>query len=483
MFVSCPSCRSTLELPDDAIGAETDCPVCGVEFDVEDSVELLANDFAGDDLDEDFSDSGFNPDASPATDWPEDGASHKHSDGWAGGVVEGQAGERPLGGRLAGTRLPNGRFSESRSSGGHFTGGRFLESRFSDSRRSSGGLISDAPVGVTGERLTGERLTGEGVGGERLSCPICGCSNPATFEDCRACGTAFQSKPRRQRHRAPRGIFVGDILITTVTIFFRSFRFLVGSILVEMIGIFLGLLLVLMPVAVMLNIAANAPGPPNRFLLTFVLAAMLVPMFAVWQAAHVGHYRLMLKVARGESVAVSELLSIRGLFGGGPAGRGRGAAKGKGSRATPGLSTKMVLLGALFWTGLLLGGVLLVVPGLVFALMAWPFGRVLVDRNPPGIGAILESIELVAPHWPGVMSVVSLLWGVQFGLGLVPWLAGTLWVPLIIFLVITPFSSLALTVTYLRLRDEPTAVEVWAHREQSGDALAWEEDRSPEADD
>ena len=297
-----------------------------------------------------------------------------------------------------------------------------------------------------------------------LACPICGCANGAEAEDCRACGTSFRRLPRRQRHRAPRGIFVGDILATTAAIFVRNVRTLLAAMVVEAFGVTLVAAAVLFPTLFVIGLVARGGGGANPALAALLLTMLVVPLFAIWQAVHVGHYRLMLKLCRGQPVDAAELLSVSALVGG----RLR-----DGRMTAPGLATKMVLLGTLYWVLCLVGAAMLLIPGLVFALVAWPFGRVLVDRNPPGTGAITESIELVAPHWPGVLSVVSILWGAQFAVGAVPWLAGGFYAPLIVLLVLTPFSSLALTVTYLRLRDEPTAVEAWVARERASDAMAW----------
>ena len=353
MLINCPGCDTSLELPEDAGGAETDCPVCGVEFEVE----------------------------SPSS-YPE---------------FESAAGP-PV-------------------------------------RRS----VFDGADAEPAE-----------IPSATVHCPICEAANDVSAGDCRACGTNFRRTTRQNRHRAPRGIFVGDILWTTATIFGRAFRVLVPAVILEATALAIAASVILFPVLVVVG-AVLAGANPNRnpVLAAFLLTSVLVPMFLIWQAVHVGHYRTMLKLARGEPVSFGDLFSVRGLFG--------GEANREVSRGS--LTLKMVSLGCLFWLLCLLGGMFLIVPGLVFALVAWPFGRIVVDRNPPGTAAITESIELVTPHWPGVLSVVSLLWATQIGVTVVPFLAGSVFATLLLFLVLQPFASLALTVTYLRLRDEPTAIE------------------------
>lgn len=260
-------------------------------------------------------------------------------------------------------------------------------------------------------------------------CVICGSARDLHATRCDTCGTPYHIDFLKQRRR-PRGIFVGEILATSTKLFVQRLNVLVPAILIEML---VTLLLVLIPDAV-----ARMANGPNE---VAAVGASLLFVLMIYHGLRVGHYRLMFAVARGESVKGHEvLLPIHGDH------YARSVAK-------------MLFVSSMFWIATLVGALFGLIPGMVFALLAWPCGRVVVDRDVPVLLAISQSIDLTVPHWPGVLSVTSLLFAIQFAIGLVAVGVGQVLVPLIVLLLVSPFSSLVLTVMYLRLSDEPTAAD------------------------
>lgn len=261
------------------------------------------------------------------------------------------------------------------------------------------------------------------------TCLICGAPHPARVDQCPTCGTPSDidllAIPQRQR-----GIFVGEILETSFRLFFRRLNALLPALLVEAI-VALVLYAALLR-AIFLGVRIEAG---------FVVAASITVVYCIYHALHVGHFRLMLSVARGEPIEAYRLIWPRS----------------GNAYIRPALA--MIAVSTMFWVAIAFGAVLGLVPALVFALLAWPCGRILVDRDvPPGV-AISQAVELTVPHWPGVLSLTALLLAIQVGIGLVAVGIGQFIVPLLVLCFVIPFSSLVLTVTYLRLSDEVTAVD------------------------
>lgn len=260
-------------------------------------------------------------------------------------------------------------------------------------------------------------------------CVICGVEQRPYIEACPACGTPYHIDFLSQRKR-PRGIFVGEILQTSVRLFFSRFSVLAPAILIET-GIAIVLYAALRR-AMAIGIQWRADA---------LVIAVVCAIYCTYHVLHVGHFRFMLAIARGDAVEPHRLIWPTS------------------GRAYIRPSVKMLLVSTMFWGATFFGLLFGIVPGFVFALLAWPCGRVIVDRDIPAGLAISQAIDLTVPHWPGVLSLTAFLFAVQFAVGLIAVGIGQVLAPLIVLCVVVPFSSLVLTVTYLRLSDEPTGVD------------------------
>ena len=229
--------------------------------------------------------------------------------------------------------------------------------------------------------------------------------------------------------RVPDTVRVGEVLATSAKIFMRHTGLLVVATLLEL----LLFLVFLIPMVVLLLLLVSAigpnPGPAMAMLLLGVLGALVIVAWVVYQAQHPGHYVFMLKLARGQQATLLDLFGH--------------------SRA----SVKQVALSFVV-TGLIcIGLVAFVIPGLIVLTLSWPYGRLVVDRDPPGWSAITEAAQLVRPHFRAVMMLGLIVLLLQYVLSVA-----------FAFLFTVPFGSLVYTVAYLRLSGEPTIVDINAAR-------------------
>lgn len=266
--------------------------------------------------------------------------------------------------------------------------------------------------------------------GDDWQCRVCGTQNPAPADRCEFCDADQTRRGRTPLLRAdvpvPSKLRVGEVLSTTMRIFARHTGLLVVVTLVEL----LLLLLFVIPMAVLFVIVAfaarNAANPAIELFVIVTAVLLILGAWIVYQAQHPGHYAFMLKLARGQKATLSDLFGH--------------------ARA----SSKQVALSFVV-TGLIaLGLIAFIIPGLIVITLSWPYGRLVVDRDPPGWTAITESIDLVRPHFGAVVSLGAIVIGFQYLLSVLPFA----------FLFSIPYGSLALTVAYLRMQGEPTIADI-----------------------
>ncbi len=94
------------------------------------------------------------------------------------------------------------------------------------------------------------------------------------------------------------------------------------------------------------------------------------------------------------------------------------------------------------------GMLLLIVPGVIAALMFWPFTYILVDTDAPGLDCLSRAREITQNTWGSVI----LLFLTSFGLSILGGLACCVG---LIFT--TPLAHLMFAVAYCRMTGQPTA--------------------------
>ena len=216
----------------------------------------------------------------------------------------------------------------------------------------------------------------------------------------------------------PTQIAVGDVFERSWTIYKDKMIWCIGAVLI--VGI------VNYVVAQIANYASAILGAlvgyPAVAIVCMILGIFAGQLFALW--LNIGMALLLLKIGRGQEPSMGD------LFRGGP------------------YFLTALVAGILVGLIDLVGFVLLIVPGIIFALMFSQFLYLIVDRN---VG-IVESLELSMRITRGNKATLFLLWILSAGLifaGMLMCCVGVIFT--------APLVSLLWTVAYLAMTGQPTA--------------------------
>lgn len=204
-------------------------------------------------------------------------------------------------------------------------------------------------------------------------CPMCGEQVPADATRCPYCGEELRPGAA-PTVGVPQRLDAGDVISASWDIYKREMGLCIGgTVVVVILGLVAGLVLE----GVERVMLAGAQG--NLSLVLVVLLASMTAGLFVQSYLQLGLHILFLKVARGQRAEIGD------VFTGGP------------------YLLRMVGNSILFLIMLVLGLFACIVPGIIVALMFWPFVYVLVDRNPPGAGALSEAREITEGNWGAVV--------------------------------------------------------------------------------
>ncbi len=220
----------------------------------------------------------------------------------------------------------------------------------------------------------------------------------------------------------PTRIGIGDTLRTTWAIFKQQWKTCVGAALI--------MFLILGGIQTVLRTMLSGAGRGGDIGSTTAMIGLALSLvsYAVNLWLQCGMVYLMLKVARGEPSA-----SISDLFGGG--------------KWLLNFFVASLIVGII----VTIGFILLIIPGVILALMLWPFQYLIVDRNVE----IMESISTAREITKGNKLTVFLMYLLVGIIGLLV-VAITLGLGT---LVVVPYVALALAVTYLKMTGQPTAAD------------------------
>jgi hypothetical protein len=280
--------------------------------------------------------------------------------------------------------------------------------------------VAARPTSDAGAELADE---GRAASAPTKVCPMCGETILQAATRCRYCG---ENLVTQQPEGVPTRIEAGDVLSQAWEIYKNQLGLLIGGTL-AMFGVEIAFSILgqVVQVVVQMSVAGARGGRPGGDLDPAVLGVTII--FAILNFGlncylQAGYTRLLLKIVRGENADVAEVFSGGRFF-----------------WRVVGANLLFVLA---FYAGLLL----FLIPGLIVALMLWPFMYVIVDRDVGVFESFRRSREITSGNY---------LACIVLGLAAVgAWLLGFI-ACLIGLIFTTPYMLLIFAVAYCRMGGQP----------------------------
>ncbi|MFQ5731684.1 MAG: hypothetical protein ACE5KM_07000 [Planctomycetaceae bacterium] len=299
------------------------------------------------------------------------------------------------------------------------------------------------------ERYGEDPSQGEAAGGMK-NCPMCGAQIRAAAVKCRHCGEVLGGRPQRAGASGSYStqIEAGEVIGTSWEIFKRDMGILIGGFLVLVaVGVGVGLVFgVLETVAVAAIAGGPAPqqpfgprqrrrpfGPQQRRQQQRALWAQLavsgvaLPFrFAIQIFLQTGFTLFLVNVARGRRAQIGD------IFAGGP------------------YFFRMLGSSILFVIALYIGLLLCIAPGIIFALMFWPYSYLIIDQDMRAMESFGRAKEMTEGNWGAVFLIALASIGINI-LGLLACFVGLIFT--------APLTSLMMAVAYCRMLGVSTAAD------------------------
>jgi len=206
------------------------------------------------------------------------------------------------------------------------------------------------------------------------------------------------------------------VLAVSLKLYSENYVLCMAASLIDLVMMCIAILLVFVP-AMMVAAIVGRNGPIAFPAMLFVFFfGLLVSFSTLW----VGQIRFFHALARGQNPSIKEMFQI-------------GPMTGRMAAAT-----------LLYCTVLMVGGMVFFIPGIIAAVVLWPYGRFLIDNDCDSSECLVGAANITSRNFV-CSSLVLLVFG------LVAWLATA--IPLGIFFV-RPFQSLFFSVAYLHMKGE-----------------------------
>ncbi|MBT4866016.1 MAG: hypothetical protein HON53_13000 [Planctomycetaceae bacterium] len=266
-------------------------------------------------------------------------------------------------------------------------------------------------------------------GGAKRQCPMCGESISRQSTRCEYCGEKVGGGGGSRRGKVrPTQIEVGEVISTAWEIYKSEMGVCVGGYVI--------MIVIVMVVAFgrgmctgLINAGAAGMGnqQPNPGVLVLIVGVGLVAGFielAIRLYVEAGFKRLLLNVARGKNAEIGDLF-----------GAGRFYLRYLGNSI-------------LFLLMVTFGTAACIVPGIILALMFWPFAYLILDRDLPGIECLSRAKEITEGNWGAIFVLALAAFGINL-LGICALCIGVLFT--------APLTMLMFAVAYCRMSGRATA--------------------------
>tara|TARA_R110002095_G_C4250867_1_gene240060 strand:- start:3310 stop:4317 length:1008 start_codon:yes stop_codon:yes gene_type:complete len=262
------------------------------------------------------------------------------------------------------------------------------------------------------------------LSGGSIDCPMCGAPVPAGAQKCQACGEALKASRRSGRgHWEPRVFSIGAVLSRAWEVYKANLGMVLAVPLLAGGIYFVASIVIGIASAVIGAVLAGGVGNDVAPLVQIPVALVQnLIIYSIFFYLQLGGQLVFLQIVRGESPDLSV------MFNGGP------------------FFWRMFLCSMIYGILIFVGMILLIIPGIVVALMFWPFSFILIDRNLPGIESFSESRKVTSGNLLNLLGLSLALGGISILGGIV-----TLGIGLIF---IMPFTYMAQTVAYAEMTSQ-----------------------------
>jgi len=278
-------------------------------------------------------------------------------------------------------------------------------------------FLADSPVGSPVDSPVREQDSFLAEG--NIDCPMCGSSIQASATKCQFCGETLKSTGRNARQGEPRIIKVGDVISRAWELFKSNLGMCLAAPLLAMLIYFFCVIVVSVGLGVIGAILGREFGQVAEVPLMLL---MNLVFYLIVFYLQLGVQMVFLKIVKGENPEISL------LFGAGP------------------YLGRMFLCSIIFGIVTTLGYILLIIPGIILALMFWPYPYLLIDRNLPGIQSFTESRKITQGNLLNLFGVFLASLGIILLGGLLTLGIG--------FIFLLPFAFLIQTVAYAEMTSQ-----------------------------